>query len=247
MHTSEQPRLYTDLAEWWPLFSPPKLYTEEAAELLPVLRSLPDTPPATMLELGSGGGSLASHFKEHLSLTLSDRSEQMLAISRIVNPECEHVPGDMRTLDLGRQFDLVFLHDAIMYATDDASVRAALATAHRHCRPGGGVLVAPDWVTETFQPETECGGEDAPDGRGLRYVEWTWDPDPHDDSCEVAFAFLLREADGSVHTDSDLQRFGLFPRSAWLGWLRDAGFTATAQLDSSGRDVFTARRPRGSR
>lgn len=125
----------------------------------------------------------------------------------------------------------------------DLAERWPLFSPPKHCRPGGGVLVAPDWVSETFQPETECGGEDAPDGRGLRYVGWTWDAHPRDDSCEVAFAFLLREADGSVHADSDLQRFGLFPRSAWLGWLRDAGFAATAQLDSSGRDIFIARRP----
>lgn len=108
------------------------------------------------------------------------------------------------------------------------------------------MLVAPDWVSETFRPETECGGEDAPDGRGLRYLEWTWDPDSADQTYEVAFAFLLREADGSVHMDHDRHRFGLFARSAWLAWLRDAGFTATAVPDSSGRDLFAARRSRGS-
>lgn len=76
MRTGEQPRLYTDLAAWWPLFSPPEHYTEEAADLLPVLLSLSDPPPATMLELGAGGGSMASHFKGQLALTLSDLSEQ---------------------------------------------------------------------------------------------------------------------------------------------------------------------------
>lgn len=244
MQSGKHLRLYTELAAWWPLFSPPEHYTQEAAELWPVLLTLPDAPPATMLELGSGGGSMASHFKSRLSLTLSDRSEQMLAISQSVNPECEHVHGDMRSLDLGRLFDLVFIHDAIMYLTDEPSVRAALATAYRHCRPGGGLLVAPDWVSETFRAETECGGEDAPDGRGLRYLEWTWDPDPADQTYEAAFAFLLRDADGSLHVDRDRHRFGLFPRAIWLDWMTAAGFTAASQLDSSGRDIFTGTRPR---
>jgi hypothetical protein len=31
MQLSEAPRRYTDLAEWWPLFSPPMHYVEEAA------------------------------------------------------------------------------------------------------------------------------------------------------------------------------------------------------------------------
>jgi hypothetical protein len=48
-----------------------------------------------------------------------------------VNPECEHLLGDMHA-GLNRQFDLVFVHDAIMYATDAESVRATIATASRH-------------------------------------------------------------------------------------------------------------------
>ena len=60
----EQPRLrmYSDLAAWWPLLSPPSHYVEEAADLLPDIMESPDRRPETMLELGCGGGSLACHF-----------------------------------------------------------------------------------------------------------------------------------------------------------------------------------------
>ncbi len=244
MTSERQPRLYTDLATWWPLFSPPSEYVEEAADLLPALLEAADVPPATLLELGSGGGSLAYHLKDRLQLTLSDRSAEMLAISREVNPECEHVLGDMRNLDLGRAFDVVLIHDAIMYATDSASVRATLATAYRHCRSGGAVHVVPDYVCETFREETMTGGKDQPDGRGLRYLEWTWDPSANDETFEVAFAFLLREPGGAVSIDSDRHRCGLFPRSAWLAWLAEAGFTPGSRLDPWGRDVFTGKRTR---
>ena len=98
--------------------------------------------------------SLAYHLRGRLRLTLTDQSAQMLAISRTVNPECEHVLGDVRSLDLGREFDFVLIHDAIIYAIDPASVRATLGTAYRHCRPGGAALVAPDFVRKTFEPET---------------------------------------------------------------------------------------------
>lgn len=243
MSTEPPLRVYTDLAAWWPLFSPPSHYVGEAADLLPDLLAATDPPPRTMLELGSGGGSLAFHLKRHLQLTLTDRSPQMLAVSRAVNPECEHIVGDMRSLDLGRQFDLVFVHDAIMYATDEAELRATFATAYRHCRPGGAALFVPDETKETYRPGTECGGEDAPDGRGLRYLEWSWDPDPDDATTEVAFAFLLREADGTVRVETERHRFGLFPRASWLRWLEEAGFVPTSRLDPWGRDVFLARKP----
>lgn len=241
MNTPPTLRLYSDLARWWPLLSPPSHYVEEAADLLPHLLSGP-APPRTLLELGCGGGSLASHLKSALTSTLTDVSPQMLDISRTVNPECEHVCGDMRTLDLGRQFDRVLVHDAVMYMTTEHDLRGAMATAYRHCRPGGIAIFVPDCVRETFTPQTEHGGEDADDGRGLRYLSWTMDQDPGDVTCEVAYAFLLREADGRIHVDADRHVEGLFPRDAWRTWLEEVGFIVDIHTDPWERDVFRGRR-----
>jgi hypothetical protein len=38
-------RLYSDLAYWWPLFSPPIYYVEEAADLPPLLEDGRDNSP----------------------------------------------------------------------------------------------------------------------------------------------------------------------------------------------------------
>lgn len=237
-----RPRLYEELADWWPLLSPPAHYVEEVADLRRFLDAAPGEPPRTILELGSGGGSVAYHLRSAYALTLTDRSEAMLAVNRAVNPECEHVLGDMRRLRLGRTFDAVLIHDAIMYATSEADVRATLATAHAHGRPGSGLVVVPDHVRETFGPSTSTGGEDGPDGRGLRYLEWIWDPEPADTTYEVAYALLLREAGGKVRVEGDRHRLGLFPRATWLAWLEAAGFVARAVDDSFGRTVFVGRR-----
>jgi len=157
---SSQTFFYDNLAEWWPLFSPPEHYDEEAADLLARLAPLPEPGATTLLFLGSGGGSLASHLKSQFTLTLTDLSPSMLAVSRAVNPECEHLVGDMLTLRLDRRFDVVLVHDAIMYATTPADVRATLATAAEHCRADGTIVVLPDYVRETFTPGTDHGGED---------------------------------------------------------------------------------------
>jgi len=235
-------RFYDELAEWWPLFSPPSHYVEEAEDLLRRLAPAIGGGASTLLELGSGGGSLASHLKPHFRLTLTDRSPGMLAASRAVNPEAEHIAGDMRSLRLGRAFDVVLVHDAIMYATTPADVQATLATAAAHCRPGGTVVVLPDCVRETYASGTDHGGEDAPDGRGFRYLEWHWDPDPADDTIVVDYAFMMRDRNGEVRVEHDRHIEGLFSRGQWLEWFAATGLSATSEIDAWGRDVFVATR-----
>jgi SAM-dependent methyltransferase len=230
-------KMYAELAAWWPLLSAPEDYAGEARFYHETLSARGLRPGETVLELGSGGGNNAVHLKAHYRLTLVDLSEGMLAVSRALNPECEHAQGDMRTLRLGREFDAVFVHDAVMYMTDEADLRRALATAAIHCRPGGLVLFAPDCIRETFQAETEHGGHDAGE-RGLRYLEWTWDPDESDTQYTVDYAFVLRAADGTVTVEQDRHIEGLFSRQEWLGWLAEAGIQAEAVPDEFGREAF---------
>ncbi|MGH7598321.1 MAG: class I SAM-dependent methyltransferase, partial [bacterium] len=76
------PKLYQELAEWWPLLSTPAEYADEAAFFHQTLIAACEKPPRTLLELGSGGGNNASHLKTHFLMTLVDLSVEMLAVSR---------------------------------------------------------------------------------------------------------------------------------------------------------------------
>ena len=152
-------RLYRDLAGWWPLISPVEEYAAEAAALARVLDAAP-VPVREVLDLGSGGGHIAVHLKQQFALTLVDLSEEMLSVSRMLNPECDHYQGDMRTVRLGRWFDAVLVHDAVDYMTSEADLRQVTETAFAHCRPGGVALFVPDHVAETFQPVSGEGGGD---------------------------------------------------------------------------------------
>lgn len=234
-------KLYQELAVWWPLWSPPEDYVEEATFFTQVLKEA--APEArTMLELGSGGGSNAFHLKAHYALTLVDISPDMLAVSRAINPDCEHLVGDMRSARLGRQFDLVFIHDAIDYMTTEADLRQTLNTAFVHCKPGGAALFVPDHVRETFETTTDHDARDGDHGRALRVLEWQYDPDPTDSTYLVHYAFLLRAGD-EVSFEYDTHLYGLFARADWLGWLSEAGFQARSVSDQFGRDVFVATKP----
>jgi trans-aconitate methyltransferase len=260
------PRMYTDLARWWPLLSPPEDYVGDAAIIAGLLRAglvraglvraeLPaeaacpadghPSPAAkpTLCELGSGGGHNAVHLARDFDLTLVDLAEPMLEVSRRLNPQAEHLLGDMRTIRLGRIFDAVLVHDAIDYMLSEDDLSAVFATARAHLAPGGVAVFMPDHVRESFEPGTHHGGTDAADGSGIRYLEWTWDPDPADTSAHTEYTLVMRDADGTIDVGTESHVFGLFPISTWTDLLWSNGFAVTPVTEHSessggGRTVF---------
>src|SRR3989442_12939547 len=153
---------------------------------------------------------------------LVDLSTRMLDLSRTINPDCEHMQGDMKTLRLGRTFDMVLIHDAIMYMTSEDDLRQAIETAFAHCKPGGAALFMPDVIRETFVSLTAHGGHDSTGGcwRGIRYIEWTIDPQPGGTTDTVDFAYLLREKNWTVPVVHDTHVFCIFLRETWRRVLR---------------------------
>jgi len=217
------PILYRDLADWWPLLSTPKDYTEEAEFYARTIKNACSFVPATLLELGSGGGNNASHMKAHFQSTLVDLSPGMLKVSRQLNPECNHIEGDMRTVRLGKTFDAVFVQDAVMYMQTKEDLYQVLETAFIHCVAGGAVLLAPDFTKETFQPSTQHGGHDG-EGRSLRYIDWVWDPNESDITYLSIMVYVLREGIDQVSCIPDRHVLGLFGQKDWLSMMTRVGF-----------------------
>lgn len=237
-------KIYTELTDWWLLFSPVEEYADEAAFFAQLIQE--NCPPArAVLELGAGAGGNAFYLKKHFEMTLVDLSLEMLAESRKINPECRHLAGDMRDVRLGRDFDAVFIHDAIMYMTTEDDLRRALETAFAHCRPGGTAVVAPDFVKETFQPSTDQGGrDDAEKGRAMRWLEWCFDPNADDTIFESHYVFLLKEPGGTVRVEYEKHTEGLFARESWRRLFREVGFSEPKiVVDSYDREIFVVVRP----
>jgi SAM-dependent methyltransferase len=202
------------------------------------------------LELGSGGGNNASHLKAYFEMTLVDLSPEMLEVSGTLNPDCEHVLGDMRSVRLGRQFDAIFIQDAISYMTSESDLRQAIQTAYTHCKPGCFALFHPDYVRETFREASSIGGHSGSD-RALRYIEWTWDPDPEDCTYRMDFAYLLRDPEGAVRCEPDEHLCGLFDRPVWLHLIEACGFQAAvvpfthSEIPPGSSEVFLGQKPAG--
>jgi SAM-dependent methyltransferase len=239
--------MYTDLAPWFHLLTHPSDYEDEAAFVSRVVDDVVEGPARTLLELGSGGGNNASHLKARFECTLTDISPEMLALSRTLNPECEHLDGDMRTLRLGRTFDVVFVHDAISYLTTEEHLREAIETAAVHVRPGGVVILTPDATTEIFKPSTDHGGHDGDDGRSLRYLEWTHAPEPGASTYVTDYAIIARGPGEELRVVHDRHVLGVFPEATWKRLITDVGLelvdTTVENPYELEQAAFVARRP----
>ena len=222
--------IYDDLVRFYHLLDPLEDHADEAEAYGDLLRrTVPDA--SSLLELGAGAGHGAHYIKTRFaSVTLTDLSDAMLGRSRALNPECEHVVGDMRTLRLGRTFDCVLCHDAVAYMLSEDDLSSVFRTAWEHLRPGGAALFVPDCLTESFvEGHEDHAGDDG--SRSLRAISWSYDPDPSDTTHVYDFAFLLREH-GKVEAVHDRHICGLFPQATWVRLAEAIGF-----------EVSTARRP----
>ena len=239
--------LYGELAPWFHLLTAPADYEEEAEVYSRIFLDRVEGGVRSVLEMGSGGGNSASHMKAWFEMTLTDMSPAMLEVSKTINPELQHIEGDMRTMRLDRTFDAVFVHDAASYLTRRRDMAAAIETAAYHLRPGGVALFMPDWVRERFTAKTSHGGHDDPtDSKGLRYLEWFHTPSATGDTYLVDYAYLLREGE-DVRAVHDRHTCGAFPTELWLENLSKAGLNpATINLGPStmaGSLGFIGKRP----
>lgn len=219
----EQERLYKDLAWLWPTMSPPEEYIEEAEFLTELIQNYIDYRPRTMLHLGCGGGHIDNTFKKHFRITGVDKSERMLELARSLNPECEYVSGDMRSIDLGGTYDVVLIYDSVNYMTTVRDLKAVFETAFRHLKPGGLALTIVEETPDNFQQNKTKVEHRKKNGIELTYIEHWYDPDPMDSTYETTFVYLIRK-NKKLAIEHDIHICGIFPLRVWTDIMRDIGF-----------------------
>ncbi|MEY2451112.1 MAG: dTDP-3-amino-3,4,6-trideoxy-alpha-D-glucopyranose N,N-dimethyltransferase [Acidimicrobiaceae bacterium] len=104
----------------------------------------------TLLDVACGSGANLPRFAAFFDVAGVDLSEDMLALAAARCPEIPLVQADMRAFDLQRTFDaVVCLFSGIGYLTEEADLRAAVATMAAHLAPGG-VLLVEGWIEPEF-------------------------------------------------------------------------------------------------
>ena len=107
-----------------------------------IRRFLP-SPPRSVLDIGCGTGRHLESLSEIVAECWGvDRSEASVAYARRVRPSLRILQGDMRTVRLGRTFDLVSsFGNALSYALTGGDLGATVATFAAHAHPGSLLIV----------------------------------------------------------------------------------------------------------
>ena len=244
------PKLYHQIAPWWPLISPPEEYEEEAGIYRRHLLDACDgSPPRTILELGQ------RRRPQRLPSQGAFRDDSR----RPVAAHAGHEPAAQPRMPAhsGRH-----AHRA---PRPDLRLRLHPRRRGLHDHPRGPARRhrdrPPPLPTRRRRPSslpTTCARTTGPaptaaaateKTRAPHYLECSFDPDPNDTTITTDYAFVLRSKGGSVEVVHDRHITALFPRTEWLRLLTEVGFEAEAvpcdhsEIEPGEYELFVCRRP----
>lgn len=217
-----------------------KNYAVEADKVRKFIQKYKRTDGNTLLDVACGTGVHAGLLSKDYKVEGSDLDGKMLKVARKNYPTIRFHQGDMRTFDLGRQFDiLTCLFSAIGYMKTKSDLRKAIRNMSRHLLPGGVLIVEP-W----FTPEQWHRGRvftlrvDKPD---MKIVRMSYSGQRGKVSL-LEFEYLVGTSKGIKHM-SEHHEFGLFTHEEYLEAFQLAGLKTTYNKKGlMGRGLYIGRK-----
>lgn len=133
--------VFSEYARYYDLLYRDKDYAGEAAYVHRLIQNH-SAGAKTVLNLGCGSGRHDRHLAEFgYEVTGVDISEKMLLMARSAgngNSALDYLHDDIRTVRLDKRYDVVVsLFHVFSYQIKNEDLKAALATAKSHLKPGG--------------------------------------------------------------------------------------------------------------
>jgi SAM-dependent methyltransferase len=149
-----------------------KDYLAECDLIEQVIKTYGDGSVRRLLDLGCGTGGHATPLAQRgYDVVGVDRSPDMLRYAADGGSSARFKLGEIGSVDLGETFDAALMMFAVLgYQVGNADVRAALANARRHLRPGG-VLFCDFWYGPAVlaeRPSERVKVIDTPQGQVIR-------------------------------------------------------------------------------
>jgi SAM-dependent methyltransferase len=214
---------YDDLAVWYDAIydARGKDYATEASALL-TFAATRGGEPRSVLDVACGTGRHLAAFRDRVGdVAGADAAPAMLDLARQRLGDGTHLEeADLRTLDLGRAYDLVTcLFSSIGHVADEAELDAAVAAMARHVAPGGLLLIEP-WLTPDRVRDRHTDLVTATTDAGV--VARAASSHREDDVLVLEFAWAFATPDGSGTAEEHL-RMPLFTADRYLAAVDAAG------------------------
>jgi SAM-dependent methyltransferase len=218
---------YSDLAWTEHIIAPPDEYTEETEPLINAIKEHSVNEVKTLLHLGCGAGGNDYVFKRYYQVIGVDISEKMLEIAKDLNPEVVYHHGDMRTIELGKLFDVVVVPESVDYMITENELYSAIMTAQKHLKPGRLFLVVAN-IAERFSQNNFVYTGSREDIE-ITLLENNYIPPYPGSTYEATLIYLIRRK-GKLEVYTDHHVLGLFKLQTWLDLLKKAGFDTINQI-----------------
>jgi ubiquinone/menaquinone biosynthesis C-methylase UbiE len=234
--------MFTKSARFYDAIYARKDYAAEAEALRAIIASEMDRPARTLLDVACGTGRHLAQMQTAFEVEGADLNEDLLALAKERLPNVRLHHADMRSIDLGRDFDAVTcLFGAIGYLTSREDLEAAIAAMARHVAPGGLLIVDPWWPPDKWvldgnpralfvdEPELKIARMSISGREG--------------DIATLNFHYLVATREG-VFPFTENHRLGLFTMAEQVAAFRAAGLDVRHDaVGLIGRGIFVGRKP----
>jgi len=146
-----QQLLHNQLAKYYDRVYSFKDYLDEAVRLQNLIIKYSESGGNSLLDVACGTGLHLKHLKDDFSCTGVDISKSMLKIARKNVKGVTFKEADMKTLRLGKQFDVIMcLLSSIGYVKTAVSLEKTIWNFSKHLKKGGLALIEPSHAKSVY-------------------------------------------------------------------------------------------------
>lgn len=219
--------LYNDYSWIWPLWGELSDYEEESNFTAELIKKHSKIEVKSILDVSCGGGKNSYYLKKHFDLTGIDLSEEMLKHAKKLNPECQFIKADMRSFNLDKKFDSIFINDGIFYLHDEQDQLSLFQTCYNHLNKGGVLITYVEHSKENFEQNTSSVFKIKKDDTYITILENSFDTNVNDTKMETTLIYIIHKINVPTKIATDIHTGGIFPLSTWEKNLQNAGFSFT--------------------
>jgi len=134
-----------------------KDYAAEVSWILEALGRHERPSRGRLLDVACGTGEHLRHLRAHFRAEGCDHSPEMLGVAKQKLPGVPFHHVDMRTMNLGRTYDVITcLFSSVGYLPDESGLERAMARMAEHLTPQGTLVIEPALTPDRLlPPETQ--------------------------------------------------------------------------------------------